>query len=59
MKASTKNRVMGTYHEMKGGFKATIGSTLNSRRVAFSGRVERIGGSMQATYGRFQRFLGW
>jgi hypothetical protein len=44
--------MMGTYHEMKGGAKAAFGST-------FSGRVERAGGTMQATFGRVQKFFGW
>ena len=59
MRASTKNLMMGTFHKMKGSVRTTLGSGFNSRRVAFSGWVERAGGVMQVKFGRTQRFFGW
>jgi uncharacterized protein YjbJ (UPF0337 family) len=59
MRASTRNLIMGTFHKMRGTVRATLGNGFNSRRVAFSGRVERVGGIVQSKFGRMERICGW
>ncbi|HEY6837902.1 MAG TPA: hypothetical protein VI389_04085 [Geobacteraceae bacterium] len=59
MRASTKNRMMGTFHKLRGSVRITLGNSFNKRGLAFSGRVERVGGIMQVKFGRMERRLGW
>ncbi len=59
MRASTKNRIAGNYHETRGAVRAAIGSTVNSNRMAFNGNVERAGGIVQTTFGKVQKVFGW
>jgi uncharacterized protein YjbJ (UPF0337 family) len=58
MKASTKNRLAGTYHEVKGAAKVAIGKTVNSPRVALEGRVEKAAGIVQAKVGKVEKSVG-
>ncbi len=58
MKASTKNRLEGTYHELKGAAKVAIGKTVNSPRVANEGRVEKAAGIVQAKFGKVEKIIG-
>ena len=58
MRASTRNLIWGTFHKMRGTIRATLGNGLRSRRVAFSGHVERVGGIVQSNFGRMERFCG-
>jgi len=59
MKASTKNRWEGTFHELKGTAKVAFGKTVNSPRVAFAGRVEKVAGIVQAKFGKVEKIIGW
>jgi uncharacterized protein YjbJ (UPF0337 family) len=59
MRASTKNILYGKFHEVKGNFRATVGNTVSSRKLALYGNVERLGGIMQWRFGRVERVLGW
>jgi len=58
MKASTKNRLEGTYHEMKGAVKEAVGKTVNSPRVAIAGHVEKTAGKAQAKVGKAEKIIG-
>ena len=58
MRASTRNLILGAFHKMRGAVRTTLGNGLNSRRTAFSGRVERVGGIVQSKFGRMERFCG-
>jgi hypothetical protein len=59
MRASTKNILYGKYHEVRGSFRSTIGNTVNSRRMAYFGHAERLGGIVQWRFGRVERVFGW
>jgi uncharacterized protein YjbJ (UPF0337 family) len=59
MRASIKNRVKGTFHELKGTVKVAFGKTINSPRVAFAGRIEKAAGSVQANFGKIEKIVGW
>lgn len=59
MRASTKNLVNGKFHEVKGSVKTAFGSAMNSRRLAISGQIERVGGIVQSNFGRVEKVLGW
>jgi uncharacterized protein YjbJ (UPF0337 family) len=58
MKASTRNLIKGTFHKVKGSVRATLGNSLNSRRAALSGNVERVGGIVQSNFGRIEKICG-
>ena len=58
MKASTKNRLEGMYHTLKGTVKEAIGNTLSSPRVALSGYIERAEGRIQANLGKAEKAIG-
>lgn len=59
MRSSTRNLMIGMFHEMKGTVKAAVGNTMNNRWMAFSGHVERIGGKARTNFGRVERACGW
>jgi hypothetical protein len=50
MRASTRNLIKGTFHKMRGSVRTM---------VAFSGRVEQVGGKMRVRFGKTQRLFGW
>ena len=58
MKASTKNRLEGTFHELKGTARVAIGKTVNSPRTALAGRVEKAAGIAQAKFGKVEKIIG-
>ena len=58
MRDSTKNRVEGTFHEMKGNVKAAVGKTFNSPKVAIEGHAERIAGKIQEKFGKVEKIIG-
>lgn len=58
MKASTKNRLGGTFRKMRGTVKVAIGRTVNRRRIALTGHVDKTAGLIQVKFGSVQRILG-
>ena len=58
MRASTKNRLEGTYHELKGTARVAIGKTVNSNRVVIAGHVEKVAGIVQAQVGKVEKIVG-
>ena len=58
MKASTKDRVEGKFHEVKGSVKESVGNAVNNPRVETEGRNEKIGGKVQETLGKIKKTLG-
>jgi uncharacterized protein YjbJ (UPF0337 family) len=58
MKASTKDRLEGTYHEIKGAVRVAIGKAVNSPRVAIAGHVEKAAGTVQVKVGKAERVIG-
>ena len=59
MRASTKNLLLGRFHRMRGSVRATVGNSLNMRRLWFTGHMERLGGTARMNFGRMERGLGW
>ena len=57
MKASTKNEVAGSVHEVKGKIKQTIGRIGNDPGLEGEGVGERIGGKIQKKFGQAQRVV--
>jgi uncharacterized protein YjbJ (UPF0337 family) len=57
MKASTKNEVAGSVHEVKGKVKQTIGRVANDPGLEGEGIGEKIGGKIQKTIGRVQKVV--
>jgi uncharacterized protein YjbJ (UPF0337 family) len=57
MKASTKNEVAGSVHEVKGKVKQTIGRMANDPGLEGEGIGEKIGGKIQKTIGRVQKVV--
>lgn len=58
MKESTKNKVEGKFHEVKGSIKAAVGNAVNNPRVAVAGHTEKIAGKAQANLGKVEEKLG-
>ena len=57
MRESTKDRVQGKAHEIKGKVKETTGKALNNPRVAIEGQNEKIAGKVQEKVGQAKRVL--
>jgi uncharacterized protein YjbJ (UPF0337 family) len=55
MKRSTKDKAKGTFHEVKGGVKQTLGRATSNRRLEAEGAAERIGGKVQEKIGRVEK----
>jgi uncharacterized protein YjbJ (UPF0337 family) len=47
MKDSTKDKIKGTAHELKGAIKEKIGHATNSRELEAEGTAEKVGGKVQ------------
>ena len=47
MKDSTKDKVEGAAHELKGGVKETVGHATNDANLEAEGKVEKLGGKVQ------------
>lgn len=58
MRGSTKNLVLGKYHEVKGGVKETFGKAVNSPKVALEGRAEKIAGKVEQKVGNIKKTVG-
>ena len=55
MKASTKDRVKGTLHELKGKAKATAGRLTNNRKLTAKGQAENWAGKVQSKVGQIKK----
>ena len=58
MKDSTKDRMEGKFHEVKGSIKAAVGNAVHSPRVSLEGHTEKIAGKAQETRGKVQKSIG-
>lgn len=58
MKASTKDKAQGTFHEVKGQVKEKVGRATNNPDLEAEGRVEKIAGKVQKKIGQVKKVLG-
>jgi len=57
MKGSTKDKLAGKFHEVKGKVKEVIGGTVNSPRVTMEGQNEKIAGKVQQKVGDVKKVV--
>ena len=57
MKPSTKDRVEGKLHEMKGTVKEKAGQVTNNPDLAAKGRAEKLSGKIQKKVGQIEKVL--
>ncbi len=58
MTNSTKDRVEGTAHEVKGAVKETIGRATNDPNLESEGQVEKLSGKIQRKVGEVEKVVG-
>ena len=57
MKPSTKDKIQGTFHEMKGKVKQTVGRVTKNPDLAADGQDEKLAGKVQKKVGQIERVL--
>jgi len=57
MKRGTKDKAKGTFHEVKGKVKQTVGRATNNPDLEAEGRGEKIGGKIQKKIGQVEKVL--
>ena len=57
MKDSTKDKVEGTVHELKGTLKEKIGQATNNPDLETEGTAEKIGGKVQKKVGDIEKVI--
>jgi uncharacterized protein YjbJ (UPF0337 family) len=57
MKASTKDRIQGKYHETKGALKEKVGSATGNPDLEANGRGEKVAGKVQNEVGQIESEL--
>ena len=58
IKQSTKDAANGTFHEVQGTVKATIGRATNNPNIEAEGQDEKVGGKIQKKIGQVEKVLG-
>lgn len=58
MKSSTRDKVEGTLHEMKGKAKEVVGKLCDNPKLQASGTIEKVGGIVQGKLGQCKNVLG-
>jgi uncharacterized protein YjbJ (UPF0337 family) len=58
MRDSTKDKVEGELHEVKGKIKEKVGRATNNPDLEAEGQDEKIGGTVQKKIGQFEKVLG-
>jgi len=57
MKRSTKDTVKGTFHEVKGSVKETVGRATNNPDLEAEGQRETLTGKLQKKIGQVEKVL--
>ncbi|HYL74667.1 MAG TPA: CsbD family protein [Bryobacteraceae bacterium] len=57
MKNSTKDKVQGKVHEVKGTLKAKAGQIINSPGLEAEGQIEKTAGKVQQKMGQIEEVL--
>ena len=58
MNDSTKDRVEGTVHEVKGAVKEKIGHAMNNPNLESEGQAEKLSGKVQRKVGEVEKVIG-
>lgn len=58
MKASTKDRAEGAFHQLKGKIKEVAGELADNPKLEAEGSVEKIAGKVQEKIGEVKKVLG-
>jgi uncharacterized protein YjbJ (UPF0337 family) len=58
MKPSTKDRVEGQFHDIKGKAKEKLGRAIGKPKLESDGRDEKIAGKVQKKVGQVEKVLG-
>ncbi len=57
MNSSTKDRIEGKVHEVKGKIKETVGQAVDNPDLEAEGKSERIGGKVQKKVGQVEQLF--
>jgi len=57
MKSSTKDRVQGTLHQVKGKAKEVVGVVTSDVELEAEGKAEALGGKVQSKVGEIKKVL--
>jgi len=58
MKSSSRDKVEGTFHEMKGTVRKVAGKLSDNPKLQVGGVVEKLSGSAQVKIGQIKKVLG-
>lgn len=58
MKSSTKDKMEGKMHQVKGKAKETVGKVVKNRNLEAEGNVEKIVGKVQENIGEIKEIAG-
>jgi uncharacterized protein YjbJ (UPF0337 family) len=58
MKSGNRDKVEGTFHELKGKAKEAAGRVTDNPNLETEGTVEKIGGQVQRNIGRVKKAFG-
>ena len=58
MKDSTKDKIKGTAHELKGAIKEKIGHATNNPNLEAEGTAEKVGGKVQKKVADVAKVVG-
>ena len=58
MRESTKDRIKGKFHVVRGTVRERVGQITSNRRLRLGGQVERTAGRMRQTVGQIEGLLG-
>ena len=57
MDTSTKDKIEGAIHEVKGKVKESVGHVTNNPDLEAEGKAENLGGKVQTKVGQIERVL--
>jgi uncharacterized protein YjbJ (UPF0337 family) len=58
MKDSTKDRMEGKFHEVKGSINAAVGNAVHCPSVSLAGHTDKIAWKAQEKLGKAQKTIG-
>jgi len=58
IKPSTKDKLDGNLHDLKGQVKEKVGQVVNDPNLEAEGQAEKIGGKVQKKVGQLEKVVG-
>jgi uncharacterized protein YjbJ (UPF0337 family) len=58
IKPSTKDKLEGNLHDLKGKVKEKVGQVVNDPNLEAEGQAEKIGGKVQKKVGQLEKVVG-